>query len=191
MDIEEAEPDRTGVTSRTCLALAGIWLGVMTCTVQCCSRLSGISHAITFGIVITGLYLHLATSGGLAAKFLLSFGLYGFVCGTVNFIVLRALFHGVLLHQFIAMRPVIKSAIMDFFFDKDHLDNYFQERICKLFIEYRLRERMTVSQGKKIVRAFALMLLFRTNIPSCSCDEHPYFVVTFLASEEYVLVGRV
>jgi len=98
------------------------------------------SNLVTFCIMCAGVLLRRIFPGWGLAKYVLSFGLFGYAGGFTNWLAIKMLFDripfmygsGVIPRQFKEIRETIKEAIMGTFFDQAYLERYLRERGAQL-----------------------------------------------------------
>jgi len=109
------------------------------------------SNIFTFLIMITGVLLRTFLGhGSVVARYILSFGLFGFAGGITNWLAIKMLFDkipllygsGVIPQQFKEIRQTIKDVILDTFFDPKFLDKYVSQKAGQFTSSLNLEEKI-------------------------------------------------
>ncbi len=95
-----------------------------------------VSNLISLALLVVGLWGRV--EGVDASKWVLAVGLFGFAGGMTNWLAVKMLFDrvpllygsGVIPARFRAIRAAVKDAIMRYFFDEAHLEQFFAERMA-------------------------------------------------------------
>jgi uncharacterized membrane protein YheB (UPF0754 family) len=100
-----------------------------------------VSNLLTLFIMVLGLMWYSKDPNSEPAKYIFSFGLFGFSGGVTNWLAIKMLFYdigligsGVIPKQFIPIRNSIKDMMMQMFFDIDFLREYISKR-AKQFVK--------------------------------------------------------
>jgi len=109
------------------------------------------SNILTFFIMIIGILLRVFLGhDSVVAKYILSFGLFGFSGGITNWLAIKMLFDkipflygsGVIPQQFRQIRQTIKDVILDTFFDPRFLDKYVSQKAGQFTSSLNLEEKI-------------------------------------------------
>mmetsp|Transcript_34315 Transcript_34315/g.55703 ORF Transcript_34315/g.55703 Transcript_34315/m.55703 type:complete len:313 (-) Transcript_34315:73-1011(-) len=119
-----------------------------------------ISNVITFAILIIGLLMRIGSSeNNTFARYVLTFGLFGFSGGVTNWLAVKMLFDkipflygsGVIPRRFKEIREAVKKTIMTAFFNPEFLKKYLANQIEEFELEGLIKKTMeSESMGKLI-----------------------------------------
>mmetsp|Transcript_7830 Transcript_7830/g.10746 ORF Transcript_7830/g.10746 Transcript_7830/m.10746 type:complete len:313 (-) Transcript_7830:213-1151(-) len=119
-----------------------------------------ISNVITFVILIIGLLMRIGSSeNNTFARYVLTFGLFGFSGGVTNWLAVKMLFDkipflygsGVIPRRFKEIREAVKKTIMTAFFNPEFLKKYLANQIEEFELEGLIKKTMESESMDKLI----------------------------------------